>query len=106
MLSQRQTSNTSRSALVSQQRGYGLCILSAFWCSEKPFWDFLEHHHGKEVTNAAGAAQVIRDVCSIESRKQLDTDARAAQQFNLNFRQPYMTWIKANKAKESHHNAT
>ena len=97
MLNQHQSSTTS--APARQQRGYGLCVLSAFWCSDKLFWAFLEQHHGKVVTNAAGAAQVIRDVCNIDSRKQLDTDARAAHQFNLNFRQPYMTWIKANKAK-------
>lgn len=85
----------------ARPRGFGLCTLSAFWCSDKTFWAFLKDQHGKAVSRSDEAAEFIRGKCGIETRKQLDTNLVAAQKFDTLFRKPYMTWIKAHNSKES-----
>lgn len=62
--------------LLSQVAGM-MCAQEAFqaWCG---------------ATDAAGAADYVRRVCGVQSRRELDTSSRAAQLFHSRIRRPYL----------------
>lgn len=74
--------------------GGALAKLAGMWCSDPDFWRFLSDRT-PSITPVIGpetAAQVIRDVCQIESRAELDHKPGSAEMFHAEIRIPFMRW--------------
>lgn len=91
-----------------------LCILAGRWCSMQQFHDWLKMRHedaweaAKHDLEARGlsmvpqevAAQVIRNVCAVASRRDIDADHQARDLFNKTFRLPFMAVLGENPLVE------
>lgn len=73
------------SDMTSHRKGSVLARLAAQLCAQPAFQKWLD------CDSAAHAAQVIRVVCQVTSRSQLDYDVAAARLFHKHIRGP---WIK------------
>lgn len=71
--------------------------LAGMWCADPEFWKFCfeEHPSADTVTNPDEAADLVRYLCAIESRADLDHDKDALARFNKYFRHPFMKWMQA-----------
>ncbi|MFA9209484.1 MAG: hypothetical protein ACEQSN_15030 [Yersinia sp. (in: enterobacteria)] len=54
---------------------------SARHCQNKKFWNFLSSKTGVPVCDAAAAAESLRHICGIQSRRELSTNQRARTQY-------------------------
>lgn len=75
-----------------------LCYRAVMWCSDPEFQRWLLSTRRLPVANAADAAQVIKEVCGVETRKHLDTIAEAGEIFRKEFVGP---WQKHQIARRS-----
>ena len=64
-------------------------------CQEQVFWRFLSEspHLTSPVQSAIDAADVVRDVCGVKSRAEIDNDKMAFTRFETLIRLPYMKWV-------------
>lgn len=71
--------------------------LAGIWCADPEFWKFCfeEHPSADSVTSPDEAADLVRYLCEIESRADLDHDKEALARFNKYFRHPFMKWMQA-----------
>lgn len=75
-----------------------LCALACMWCRDPAFQAWLELVYPQEWSEAdtAGdgpervAGRVVRRVCGVASRKELDTNQEAARDFDALIREPWM----------------
>lgn len=76
-----------------------LCWRAVQWCKEPEFWAFLEAAYGVDsmlpVASELDATGVVRVLCQIESRKELDTNPEAARKFHQFIRGPYQKHLIA-----------
>lgn len=79
------------------ERKGDLCYWTVMRCAEPTFWEFLGHTFpsADPVTNAAQAADLVKFVCTVESRKEFDTDPQARARFDRLIRHPYQKWALA-----------
>lgn len=68
-----------------------LCVLACRWCFMRKFWVWIG------VESHEAAKQEILRMCLIDSRKELDTDARAAAWFKSQIREPFMQYLKSSE---------
>ena len=88
------------SPVVRDNRTTGLAYLAVQWCKQPMFWDFLNDHVAlTTVLNEQDAKDLICLECGIDSRKELNTDAVAAEIFERTFRQPCMSYMQKQEAK-------
>ncbi len=80
--------------------GMKLSQLAGMWSNDPSFIRFLnvklDDTRSADRFGVGGVdpADYIREVCSIKSRRELDTDARAAAIFNRDIRIPFMEWAR------------
>ena len=78
------------------------CYRTVMWCNEPSFWDFLTNagffDTKPTVTNKDEAANLVRYVCNVESRKELDTNNEANKTWIREIRQPYADYLKRQEA--------
>lgn len=85
---------------VQKSRPGPLCQLAVLWCAEEEFgrWcfeHFPDHWPGISELGMEGASKaVILSVCGVESRRDLDVDAHAAQLFHALIREPYQQHLQ------------
>lgn len=74
-----------------------LCRWSVIRCSEPTFWEFLNTTFptNDTVENEAEAADTLKFVCTVGSRKEFDTDPQARARFDRLIRHPYQKWALA-----------
>lgn len=73
-----------------------LCWRAVQWCKEPEFWRFLNSTFScDEVTNEDEASELVKFLCCVNSRKELDTDAESGRQFNQLIRGPYQKHLIA-----------
>lgn len=78
----------------------GLAFLAIQWCKQPQFWDFLNDHVAlTTVLNEQDAKDLVCLECGIDSRKELNTDAVAAEIFERTFRQPCIKYLAKQEAK-------
>lgn len=79
-------------------KGGALAKLAGMLCDDSNFHEFLTHQFALEeiCESADGAATVVREVCEIESRSELDWHTEAADRFHVLIRGP---WIKYRAAR-------
>ena len=77
-----------------ETKGGALAKLAGAWCDLPDFWAFLTHQFSLEEVceREATAAVVVREVCEVESRADLDWNTDAAQRFQTEIRRPFMKW--------------
>lgn len=63
-----------------------LCLLACQWCDSEDFWIFAD------VFNEESAKEFILAACEIASRKELDTNPKAAANFERFIRKPFMRY--------------
>ena len=75
-----------------------LCMLAVKWCREPEFWTWLDSiakdalH--RSMRSEAGAASCVKRMCTVSSRKDLDTDP-AAERFHRLIRGPFIKYMQA-----------
>lgn len=78
--------------------GGPLCKLAAIWCQDSEFQDWLLEQHPETVPDmamtdkTAYVAQMVREICGVRSRRDLDHDPEAGQLFHDLIRRPFMEW--------------
>ena len=86
--------------VVDEPKGGPLAQLAGRWCHDEEFSDWLRDVYagawtlavsrvGLNARTADVAAEVIRSMCGIASRAELDHNAGAAAIFDREFREPY-----------------
>lgn len=79
----------------TELKGAALSRVAAMMCQNAKFQRWVESRIGAAplgVDPSQHAAQFVRDVCGIESRAQLDHNARAATLFHEAIRKPFVKW--------------
>ncbi len=54
---------------------------AAIFCQKARFLRFLAGKCGREVPDAAAAAEVVRQLCGVQSRRELNTNKEAARKW-------------------------
>jgi hypothetical protein len=67
------------------------CYWSVLRCAEPVFWEFLNRQFpsGDTVRTAAQAAEVVKFVCGVESRKEFDTNPEGRIAFRRQIKDPW-----------------
>lgn len=68
-----------------------LCIMACTFCADPKFWQWASQSQ-YECRTEQHAKDWICGICSIESRKQLDTNKIAAIRFHTLIREPFLAW--------------
>lgn len=76
----------------SPQRIGPLARLAGIWCKSEGFRAFLLHEYGAQCFTEDGAASAVRELCGIESRRELDESPAAAERFHAALRLRFMDW--------------
>lgn len=76
------------------------CYWSVLRCTEPVFWDWLNHRFpgGEPVRSEAQAANLIRTVCGVESRKEFDSNPEGRIAFKRQIRDPWSRHFLAGSA--------
>jgi hypothetical protein len=73
-----------------------LCIMACAFCRDPQFHRWLEQLAAQGGTagafDEAKAKEFVLTICGIDSRNELDTNARAAQDFHQLVRAPFLKW--------------
>lgn len=80
--------------MTVEAKGGALAKLAGIWCREPGFWDFLMHRTGEPVYSESTAAAVVRKLCDVNSRAELDSVPKAEAHFHVRVRLPYMRWMQ------------
>lgn len=86
--------------VIEQPKGGERAKWCGMRCQEPEFQRWIQERYLKEweaapgATPATWAASVIRAVCSVESRAELDNDSAAAERFDRLIRRPYLEQAK------------
>lgn len=72
-----------------------LCYRAVQWCNDPEFQRWLVGARKLPIANAADAAQVIREVCGVGTRKHLDIIPAAGDIFRKEFVGPYRKHLQA-----------
>ena len=72
------------------------CYRTVLWCNEPNFWDFLAYANilDQRPKDGMAAADIVRAMCNVESRKELDTNNEANKTWHRLIRQPYADYLK------------
>lgn len=78
-----------------KERASGLWMLAVQWCKESEFWKWLEETEAGYLVRCEDDATVaLKEICGIDSRRELNTDKAAIAAFNQCIRGPYMAWME------------
>ena len=87
----------SASGLVPNVHIGDACYRTVRWCNEPLFWRFLNTSPAfngcDEVRNSDQAADLVRFLCTVTSRKELDTDNEANKAWHRLIREPYRLYL-------------
>ena len=89
----RLVTDTQRATALANWSALGtLCKTAVAWCAVPEFQAWIG------ATTALEAGEKIKELCEVESRKELDTDERAGQAFRLRVIAPYQKHMQARGA--------
>ena len=75
-----------------------LCKLAVQWCKNETFLKWLANERGIFFSiGEEEAKDIIYGMCEIETRRDLDTNWRAAAIFDKEIRLPYMNYLESKK---------
>lgn len=94
-MSQEASAQQLRNNIVTQEnRMNGLGLLAVRWCKETFFWEWLEDNYGEDIDSEEAASDMIKAICKIQTRRELNTNVPAAEFFNKHIRIPYMNFLE------------
>lgn len=78
------------------------CWQAVATCREQTFWEWIRFAslQGKAPSNEAEAAEIVKHVCGIETRSELDTNLKARETFQCKFLTPYKDWLRSDAVIE------
>jgi len=81
-------------SVIPSAKGGQLAKLAALFCGKADFRTFLMRRWKDvdQIDTAQQAAEHIKLVCEVKSRKEFDNDAEAAARFHDRVRIPYVNW--------------
>jgi hypothetical protein len=82
---------TSKTEEAKEKPG-PLCVLACQFCDDPIFWTWINTKTHYSAPDEFYAKEFIISECHIGSRKDLDTDERAASIFHSKIRKPFMAW--------------
>lgn len=76
------------------EKGGPLSILAARWCQDPEFqlWLAKDFIVDEELPIEEAAAVIVRDICNVKSRRELDHNDAAAHNFHEYFRRPFIAY--------------
>lgn len=77
-----------------KRSGGALARLAGMWCSNPEFWSFLAKRFDRVCTDKDEAAAIVREVCGVASRADLDSVPAAEAHFHVRIRLPFMRWTQ------------
>lgn len=80
--------------MTGKTKGGALARLAGTWCGEAGFWSFLSKRFARVCENRDQAASIVREVCGVASRAELDNIPAAEATFHVRIRLPYMRWMQ------------
>jgi len=89
--------NQARIEAAAQLKGGALARLAGQFCDDQHFLTWMRLTYDPLPRNKDDAAQIIRQVCGIASRAELDHDKNAEAIFHRQFRIPYNAWLQDQK---------
>lgn len=72
-----------------------LCREACDYCAMPEFWRWLLNERGVFVNTQDGAKAWILQLCDVDSRKELDSDGKAGEDFVQLIRAPFMRWRRS-----------
>jgi hypothetical protein len=85
----------ARKEAAEPVKGGVLAKLAGMWCADEQFCDWLYNdYRGPPFKTADDAATVIRTICGVGSRAELDHNPQAEEIFHREFRLPYNAWLQ------------
>lgn len=70
-----------------------LCIMACAFCRYRDFWEYLQAIDPQHAPwTEGGAKEFILAICGVDSRRELDRNAQAAQRFHQLVRLPFLAW--------------
>lgn len=76
---------------AEKPKGGPLSQLAGQWCNDETFQRFLNQRYGEKCTTKEETAQLLRHLCGVESRADLDHDPDAKAEFHK-IRLAFMNW--------------
>lgn len=86
-------SEAAAAAEVAPPRGGELARLAGRLCNDVEFQEWLAGNFAREKVDSNAAAALVRAICGVSSRAQLDSNADAAQTFHETIRKPFNEWV-------------
>jgi hypothetical protein len=80
--------------MTERVKGGPLARTAGIWCREPDFWAFLVARTGKPCPNETVAAEIVRDLCGVGSRAELDSVPAAEAHFQVRIRLRYIRWMQ------------
>lgn len=79
-----------------EQKGGALSRLAGMWCKDEEFREWLSDRFVfvGQIETEAEAADAIRGLLEIDSRKEIDSNPEVSEKFLNTIRAPYMEWMK------------
>lgn len=86
----------------ARMKGGEWAKLAGMWCDDPEFWRWANSttHTSSmgRIVSSEDAADMVRELCEIDSRAQLDHSKTAWDRFNTLIRGPYMKWMQARRS--------
>jgi hypothetical protein len=85
----------ARQDTADTPKGGQLAKLAGMWCADEQFLKWIRLQYPDQVIKTSDEiAAIIRAVCLVDSRAELDHNEAAAQLFHTEFRLPYNAWLQ------------
>lgn len=74
------------------------CLWTVLQCKQPDFQRFLD------VADEQAAARRVKELCEVDTRKQLDTDPTAQARWNEQIRRAYLNYQQNKESADAHRN--
>lgn len=80
--------------MTAAAKGGALARLAGIWCRDPDFWAFMSARTGRPCSDAPAAAALVREMCEVNSRAELDNVPAAEARFQVRIRMRYVRWMQ------------
>ena len=84
--------------MTAPVKGGALARLAGMWCRNPDFWAFLSARTGRPCPDASAAAALVRELCEVDSRAELDNIPAAEARFQVRIRMRFVRWMQGVRA--------
>lgn len=91
LLADHEKATQAKEEVTEKPKGGPLSQLAGQWCNDETFQRFLNQRYGEKCTTKEETAQLLRHLCGVESRADLDHDPDAKAEFHK-IRLAFINW--------------